>query len=224
MPAPKVIYKEKFNLRDEESSRLSYEDLFSFKDEVDISVADAIERNNIDWNKKLTDARKSSLKEGYDAGFEDGVRKAREEIDAKVGAFEQVLMQIDQRLDKLVEDLRPGITTLVFDLAEKVIEVPVRTEALEAKLNDEIGRALKSINESAKVHITVSGYDYDVVKPLVESTAGKHAITIDYDDNLRTGEYRIETTEEAVISNYRKSLKEIRDNLSLDEWGKEQAG
>lgn len=220
MPDPKLIHKERFNVEETQKARISYNDIFKIEDEEDVDYSEVIERNNLEWSRRLNEAKQEAVREGYEAGVQDGKEKAKAVIEDQLHHFERALMDLDQRLQHVVDDLKPGVTSLIFDLAEKVIEVPVRTEELEAKVLEQVESALEQISSKRDIKITVAEEDYEAIHTLLEKLNFGGQVDIRYDETLNAGEFRIDTPHQAVINSFRKKLEDIRANLSVKDWGR----
>lgn len=220
MPDPKLIHKERFNVEEAQKARISYNDIFRMEEEDDVDYSEVLERNNLEWSRRLNEAKQEAVREGYEAGVQDGKEKAKEVIEDQLHHFERALMDLDQRLQHVVDDLKPGVTSLIFDLAEKVIQVPLRSEELEAKILEQVEEVLEEISEKREIKITVAEQDYDAIHTLLEKLNYGGQIDIRYDGNQNPGEFRIDTPNEAIINNFRKKLEDIRANLSVRDWGR----
>lgn len=222
MADPKLIFRERLNQDTVEKTRLSYEDLFQVKSDEDVDYQEVIERNNLEWTRRVNETRQIAIKEGYDAGLTDGETLARKRIDEQIHHFEATLTELDKRLQQTIEEIKPGIVSLVFDLAEKVIGVPVENEKLKVWVVDTIRHTLESITEHSKIKITVAEADYDSVKELIDKLPDLKKVTVNYSGSLNPGEFEIDSPHHAVLNDFSKKLEDLRIAAPLNDWGKEK--
>lgn len=222
MADPRLIFRERFKSDELEKTKLSYEDLFQVKSDEDVDYKEVLERNNLEWTRRLNDTRQLAIKEGYDAGLNDGEQIARKRIDEQLHHFEAALMDLDRRLFQTIEEIKPGITSLVFDIAEKIISVPVQNEALQKWVVESVSKALEDISDHVKIDIVVSETDYDAVKELLEKLPELKKIKITYSGKLLPGEFSIESPHNAIINNFTKKMADLRNAAPLNDWGKAQ--
>lgn len=222
MADPKLIFRERLKLDEVEKTRLSYEDLFQVKTEEDVDCQEVLERNNLEWTRRMNETRQLAIKEGYDAGLNDGESKARKRIDEQLHHFEAALMELDRRLQQTIEEIKPGITSLVFDIAEKVIGVPIQNEQLQKWVVATVEHTLESITDHSKIHITVAEADYDAIKELMQKVSGLKKIKVDYSATLKPGEFIIDSPHHAVVNSFSKKLEDLRMSAPLNDWGKKK--
>lgn len=220
---PKVIEKDRLKV-DEPSgnaARLSYEMVFVDKEDVDEDKAILVEKLNTEWEHRLLKERQKSVDQGYAAGLEDGKKKAKAEIDQHLGTFEQAIHDLDQHLNETLEALKPGLHAMVFDLAEKVIGVPVSSEELQDKVKNQIEQFLKELADDSKAAITVSDHDFDSIQFLKEKITHLRQIEIERDPNLQPGEYRVDANHGVLLNNFKKILADFRSSTKIPDWGME---
>ncbi len=215
----RLIYREQLKYQAKDKTKLSYEELFEEKPTEEIDYQDVIERNNLEWSRRLNDTRQAAIKEGYQAGFSDGEAKARQRIDEQLHHFENALMELDQRLRITIEEIKPGVTSLVFDMAEKVIGVPVHNEQLQTWVKESVKKTLDSISENTKISIVVSEYDYEAIVALMEKMPGVEKIKVSYSKTFQPGEFNVETPHDAVVNNFTKKMADLRKSIPLQDWG-----
>ncbi|TNE71801.1 hypothetical protein EP331_08470 [bacterium] len=222
MPDPKLIYRERLQQDEVEKTRLSYEDLFQVKTDEEVDYQEVLERNNLEWTRRVNETRQLAIKEGYDAGLTDGETQARKRIDEQLHHFEAALMEIDRRLHQTIEEIKPGIVSLVFDMAEKVIGVPVENDSLKTWVVDTVRTTLETITDHSKIKITVAEADYDAVKELMEKLPEFKKVTVTYTGRLNPGEFEIDSPHHAVLNSFSKKLDDLRAAAPLNDWGKKK--
>jgi flagellar biosynthesis/type III secretory pathway protein FliH len=215
----RLIFREQLQYQAKDKTKLSYEELFEEKPTEDVDYQDVIERNNLEWTRRLNETRQLAIKEGYQAGFSDGEAKARQRIDEQLNHFENALMELDQRLRNTIEEIKPGVTSLVFDMAEKVIGVPVENEQLQLWVQESVKKTLDSISENTKIEILVSEYDYESIVTLMEKTPGIDKIKVNYSKTFKPGEFKIESSHDVTVNNFSKKMADLRKSIPLQDWG-----
>jgi flagellar biosynthesis/type III secretory pathway protein FliH len=219
MADARLIYRERLNYHEKDKTRLSYEELFEEKPVEEIDYQDVIERNNLEWTRRVNETRQAAIKEGYQAGFYDGEIKARQRIDEQLHHFENALMELDLRLRQTIDEIKPGVTSLVFDIASKVIGVPVNNNELKTWVVNSVKKALDTISDNAKMDITVSEVDYESVKVLMEKIPSVEKIKIGYSKSLKPGEFKIETPHDVIVNDFAKKMADLRKSVPLQDWG-----
>ncbi len=216
----KVIDKTRLQLEEEKDfrKRLSYDMVFLDKPEVDEDLERMLAQNNAQWEQRIVKERQKAVEQGYAAGFEDGKQKAKTEIDLHLNTFEQALNQFEQILHDTIAVLETATHSLVFDLAEKVIGVPVENETLKEKVAKAIEQFLKELEDDHKAVITVSDSDYDSIVYLKEKVTHLKHIAIERNSELNPGEFKVDSNHAALIQNFKKNLNDFRQTAKLSDW------
>lgn len=214
----KVIDKNRFNLSDEQPKRFSYEMVFLPKEEKeDVDLLQALERNNLEWNRRLADERQAAVQQGYESGFEDGVQDAKTKIAEQLSTLEHAFEDLKLRLDIWKQQVAPGIANLVFELTRKVVGLPVESDELTQKISKEIEEFLDELTQDAQAKIIVSEQDYESIQALAErKKTNETPIIIDMNPSLLPGEYRIETNYEVLQRSYNKRLEDFKKLAGLN--------
>lgn len=214
---PKVIDKSRFTVDDEDTKKFSYEMVFlPKKEEKDVDLVQAIERNNLEWNHKLSEEKQKSIKKGYDSGFEDGLTEARRTISEQLQPLEVAFDDLSSRMEIWKEQLAPDVEKLVFLLAEKVIGIPVQNEELSQKISQEIQQQLEVLVDQQQCIISVSDTDYESVISFVELRPDSKNIQVTRDVNLKPGEYQIQTNFEKIERFFKKRMDDFAKQSGLD--------
>lgn len=225
----KLIYKEKLKLDDNDSTRLSYDVVFrqpelkrqkeEEKEKVsDEQMQEALREKDRQWEQRLQQARQQAVQEGYETGLQEGKAEARAEIQDHLQHFRESIQQVDNHVQEIIQELKPGITSLIFDIAEKVIGVPVHSDELQQRVEREMARVLDQVDEDLNVKIHVSNEDYQTIRELVDQI-GRRNVNIQRDESLNPGEYAVETNREAIVQNFQKNLMDMREDLKHEDWG-----
>ena len=232
MPKRKLIYKENLDLDYEESTRLSYDVIFR-EPEMKQEIAEqeeiqeredlekALEKQRQEFESKLSVAKEQAAQKAYQKGFAEGEKEAREAIAASLDTFKDALQNVETKIESLAEELNPGITTMVFELAEKILQIPVDSPELRDAVKQEVSNIFQTLDNELSVKIWVSPPDTPTIEELTGNFDLKK-ITVLKDENLNPGEYSIETSEKTIERKFKKLLDDIRHNTELEQWKLQQ--
>lgn len=219
----KIIDNDRLNSNGQNWTRLSYEMLFNEKParnngyRTSVEVNELLKENDLKWEARLEEAKLQVREEALKQGFSEGKKEAEEEIKQHLQPIKEAISEVDGRMNTLLDELKPHLATLVFDLTEKVLEVPVYNEDLQQRVGDEVHRFLGEIEEGTKIKITVSSQDYQIISELTGPGDLLKRTNIQYDESLNPGEYRIETRYEMIVKNFRKMLNDLKESTILSE-------
>ncbi len=219
----KIIDKDTLNSNGGNWTRLSYEMIFQEKPtrnngyKTNIEVNELLKENDLKWEARLEEARQQVRKEALKEGYSEGKNDALNEVKQHLLPIREAITEVDGRINKLLNELKPHLANLVFGLTEKVLEVPVYNEELQHRVEDEVHRILGEIEEGTKVKIAVSPADYQIISGLDESGNLMKKTDIHYDESLNPGEYRIETRYEVIVKNFRKMLNDLKESTIISQ-------
>lgn len=224
----KLIYKERLDFDEKDSTRLSYDVVFRQpeieREEVEAEekanleeLQQAVEENDRQWQQRLEEVRSQAQKEGYQRGLQEGQQQARQIIQERLGTFQQALDDAGNKVEQLVSELAPGVTTMIFEVAEKIIGIPLNHPQLRERVRREVRSTLERLDESLRIQVYVSTNDYESVQQITNQYQNRN-IHVQADDTLQPGEYFVETNQEAVVRNFQKSLRDMRDDLRVEDW------
>lgn len=233
----KIIDTRNLFVNAEECQRLSYEMLFNegaYADGADAGTHAArradeedeqaikkhqreLEQLEAQWKQKLESARTEAYREGLAEGKDQGRAAAEEAFGQEVQAVRTALTEVDRRIKGLADDLKPHTATMVFDLAEQVIGMPLKSETVKEKVAAEIHRILKSVEQQTKVHIAVASGDYGYMVRALKDLPDFDHITIAEDDSFKSGEYTVDTPNEKIVKNFKKILADFRQKMALED-------
>ena len=212
----KVIHKEQIRFGEEQKARLSYDMVFDEShDEIDQDTRQVLEQTEKEWEAKLVRERQSAIEEGYQAGYNDGYTKAKEEIDQQVAPVRQALNELNTQIAGFSEQIKPAVTSLIFEIAEKVISVPVENEALQHQVTRAVGEWLNRLQDEQQVWIYVSEADYEAVRSLL-SEQDSH-VKLSVVAEMDPGEFRVETNHQAIIQDFKRHLATFRSQTEVKE-------
>jgi flagellar biosynthesis/type III secretory pathway protein FliH len=221
---------------DDGINRLSYKMIFENEEAIktrklipEEEVELMLEQRNVEWQKRVKLEQIKSHREGYDKGYTDGSREAtektyastKEEITQSFSSLQEAFNHIESNINELHKSIEAGFCSLVFTMAEQVIGIPVHHSKLEEQLKNELQKIFKSMDEAQKIELWCSPNDQQHIANLT-TEMNLQKIYITADPELNPGEYRIETNNRKVIRDFKKSLSELQDQLTIEHWGKEE--
>lgn len=224
----KVIDSEQLNFSGKSFARLSYEMLFEDQDEGEgeersletavesISKEELTERlrkAEEQWQKRLEEEKEKTARAAYKRGRNKGRKEAESAIDEKVSGLKAALEEADRKIGELMDELKPVMAQMVFDLAEKVVRVPVADKEIRRKVSDEIVEILEELEENIRVKIHVSKEDYELVSKELEECGDK--IELKASEELNPGEYTVDTRKERVVKRFTKILNDFKESVAL---------
>ncbi len=216
----------KFESIEESPTRLSYEMVFArnLEDAEDFDPDEKILRSDLqrvlenkdhEFDVQLSLEKIRTHEQSFIRGLQDGEVIARERFEAQIKPLQDALQEANLMVQNLLNELKPHLATLVFDLAEKVLEHPVESEAMQNRVKKEITSLLSEINSNLKIRIDISAIDYELITSVVEAREHGEKIEVVADPGLKSGEYRIETASELIVKQFRKVLNDYRQRLAI---------
>ncbi|TVQ12157.1 MAG: hypothetical protein EA364_09225 [Balneolaceae bacterium] len=205
-------------------TRIGYEDYFKtvVKQPGMDPQAQALAKLEQEWTEKLVAARKEEAEKAYKQGFNDGQKLSKANAEQHLENFKKTMKDADSRIQGLIHEVKPGITDLIFDLAEKVMEIPVESDMLRMKVAQELDGLLQQLDITSRIRLQVSTEDYEHIFSMIQETHHSDKLSIQMLDDLNPGEYQLDTDQEKVVKDFREILKDYRQQLLSNDWGKEQ--
>jgi flagellar biosynthesis/type III secretory pathway protein FliH len=216
----------KFRSIAESPTKLSYEMVFArnLEDSQDFDPDEKILRSDLqrvlenkdhEFDVKLSLEKIRTHEQSFIRGLEEGEQIARERFESQIKPLQDALEEANQTVQNLMEELKPYLATLVFDLAEKVLEHPVQSEEMQQRVKKEINALLSEVDSNLKIRIDISAFDYELITSVVEARDHQDKIEVNPDPGLNSGEYRIETASELIVKQFRKVLNDYRQRLAV---------
>lgn len=227
MKRGKIINDQQIKWHGKESSRLSYQMIFeeessskkneqSSDEEPDIEAL--LEERDKRWREKLREARESAYKKGVEEGLKQGLKEARSEIDGKLGMLEEAYRQAHKEWSERQDILETGMLDLIFDIAEKILGIPVKNTAIRDKLDLELRSLLQKVDGETRPLLWISEEDFEYIDRLKEDFSSQTPVYIKTDKDLKPGEFILETNSETVVHKFETMLDDFKDSLSLPSW------
>ncbi len=218
----RVITRDYLVLVDRESAQLRYTNGFDRGDTIsNEALQKALEEKEKLWERRLEHVRNSSLREGYQAGLEEGKSAAQGEYHEKAVRMQKMMDEIEKKVGEHFSGLEPAIADLVFKIAGKVLQVPVEDKGLKKQVADDIQQALRELTNKSQVVVSVSASDYETVEPLLRRSGPNGYIEISLHDDLNPGEYVIETPNEIIEKNFKRILDRLSKSYRVSKTEKQ---
>jgi flagellar biosynthesis/type III secretory pathway protein FliH len=221
----KIINDGKISWDRNSQNRLSYKMLF---DEAPATVAEPEEEapdveeilreNNEYWKTQLRQARQESFEAGVDEGYSRGHKEAEELLDQKADKLSDQLKAAHTEWQEQQKIINPGVLDLAFELAESILELPVENPAIREKMQSELEPVLRRIDESTRPVLWISEEDEKFIKEIKEDNAPRTTINIRIDKSLNTGEFKLETSRESIVHQFKELMQDLKESLNLPSW------
>lgn len=165
-----------------------------------------------DWDNERKIVEQSSYEKGINEGFE----KASEQFHGSIQTVSKALSAAEKGIEEILESIKPHIASMAFDLAGKILEVPVENDQIKKSVIREIGKLIDELSSQVEIYVQVSGSDYDRISNLIDQKGVSH-IKLQSNPKLNPGEYRIDTRNEQIAREFRKALENFRESFTLNE-------
>lgn len=170
------------------------------------------------WQVKLEEVSAEAYQKGLEEGFKKGEKKAQAVMEQKGELMKEVVCGIENHINELMDELKPRIATLVFDITEKILGLPLKSEKLGKEVTEEVGKLLLSFDRDIHVKLIVSSSDYGFMVRALKDLPNAERVQLSKSDELSTGEYTVDTENERIVKNFKKMLLDFRDEVALEEF------
>ncbi|SMO59408.1 FliH/SctL family protein [Fodinibius sediminis] len=168
------------------------------------------------WKQKIAVAQEEAYQKGWEEGQQAGREEALSSMEQHLAPLQEAMGAMDQEINSLIEELKPYMATMTFDIAEKILDIPLDDKELREKVSAEIRNTLSAIDREIMIKITVSEKDYGYVVRKMKDVPHSNYLQISGSDKLKTGEYTIDTEKESIVKNFKKMLRDFREKVALE--------
>ena len=207
-----MLFENNENLEEGGSESGKESETFS-REELEKRLAE----NEAQWQERLeqelSDAEEAGFRKGYDQGKEDAEQRCLE----RIAGFEKMMQQLDREFKQAMEELKPHIASLVFDITEKVLNLPLNHPQLQQRVQEETSRLVENLDDELQVKMVLSEADIATIREAFENHQKADYITLRSDGELNPGEYIIETKKECIIKNFKKMVADFRQSVSFSD-------
>lgn len=223
----RIIDERKINWDRTPSNTLSYRMIFDEnyatgkQDEEQKAAPDyeeILKQNNREWEQKLRQSRREAYEAGIEEGTKRGYQEANSQIDEKIERISDQLSHAHAEWQERQKMLDPGVLDLAFELAESILEIPVENPAIRECMKKELEPILQRLDDNTRPVLWVSVEDAEFVQELKEENAPKSTINLRTDKTLNSGEFKLETSRETVIQEFKTLLTDLKESLNLPSW------
>lgn len=223
-----IINSNNLEVENGESQRLSFEMLFNdvvhennsngLHEKVPFKEhRETLEKAEAEWRLKLEEASSEAYQKGLEDGMKEGKERALSDIEMKSEWMKDVVSAIENQVSELMDDLKPHVATLVFDITEKILGLPVKSEKLRNQVTKEVKKMISSFDRNIQVKLVVASSDYEFVLQALEELPNPERIQLSKSESLSTGEYTVDTSNERIVKKFRKMLLDFREEVALEE-------
>lgn len=228
MSERKIFTGKTIDWSEKDITRLSYDMIFqdrnpeqekaNVEEELNLLKEEIVNEQEKKWQEKLKKIRETAFKEGFDEGVAQGYQKAGDEIDQRLANLEKAITSAHQEWKSRQETLAPGLLHLVFDIAEKILEIPVDNEKMRGKLEKELTALFLKIDEDTKPVLWVHKDDFEFVCRLKEQHIANLSLTIRVKKECKPGEFICDTDKEKIVQNFKTLLQDFKQKLPIPAW------
>lgn len=216
----------------ENSLKLSYHMLFdngSYESETDDVTAEEpklltpeeveslLDERDQEWETRLDDARSMAYQQGVQEGIAQGKAEAEATFNERLTAIRNMMAEMDQEFNQALEKLKPHMASLVFEIIEKVLDVPFHHPKMQTRVQDEITKFVELLDEELHVKVSVSPKNFKTLEQAIGSNHNAKHVTLRADESCKPGEYVIETKRESIIKNFKKMVADFKESISFGE-------
>lgn len=227
MNSGKIINDGKITWDRKSQDTLSYRMLFdeapasvSEPEEVipEVDIDEILRENNEQWETRLRQARQEAYDAGVEEGHGRGFKEAEALLDQKAARLSEQIDQAHAEWQEQQKMLDPGVLDLAFELAESILEITVENPGIREKMKSELEPIIRRIDDSTRPVLWVSKADEDFVIAIKEDNAPRTTINIRVDKTLNPGEFKLETSRESVVHQFKTLLQDLKESLNLPSW------
>ncbi|PWN05174.1 FliH/SctL family protein [Rhodohalobacter mucosus] len=169
------------------------------------------ERLEKKWDKERAQTEKAAFERGQAEGYE----QASQEFRASIAVITEALGEAETGLQRMLEEIKPHIASVAFDLAEKILDLPIENEEVKNRVAGAVEKIIDELSTHTEVVIHVSQSDYDRVSEMLKEKESDH-IQLKSGSDLNPGEYRIDTPSEQIAREFKHTLASFRETFSLN--------
>lgn len=222
----KILDNNQINWQNDGNARLSYQMIFDDRPPVaereekenTPDVGELLKENDRKWQEKLQKARREVFEVGLKEGRQQGLEQARAEFDQKLADLKQVFREAHQDWKETQKLLEPGLLDMTFNLSEAILGIPVENPAIREKMEKELGPLLQKVDEQSKPVLWISEEDSEYIEKIKQDYSPQTPVNTRIDRDFNPGEFKLESSRETVVHQFKTLLSDLKDSLSLPSW------
>lgn len=188
------------------------------------------QKASVQASKIIKDAQEKAIsikKQAYNEGYQEGLKKAQQEIDdlkaQMKDRFLDLINSMDKEKQKIIKSYKDDILELILISVEKITGLAYTKERKKI-LNELLNSCLKEIKEARSVKVYVSEEDLPLVEELIEPFKEKYIDIKNWHimkkDNIKAGEVVLDTGVVKVTDSFNKRyemVKKILEDVELSD-------
>lgn len=188
------------------------------------------QKASVQASKIIKDAQEKAIsikKQAYNEGYQEGLKKAQQEIDdlkaQMKDRFLDLINSMDKEKQKIIKSYKDDILELILTSVEKITGLAYTKERKKI-LNELLNSCLKEIKEARNVKVYVSEEDLPLVEELIEPFKEKYIDIKNWHimkkDNIKAGEVVLDTGVVKVTDSFNKRyemVKKILEDVELSD-------
>src|SRR5699024_2314468 len=143
--------------------------------------------------------------------------EAKDEFKKRLSSIKEMMKKMEHQFNDILEELKPHIAGLVFEMTEKVLDVPLLHSKIHERVHDEVLQLVEKLDKQLHIRVTVAEEDYEMIKKALEKNDHLDYFTLRVDEKHKPGEYVVETEKETIIKNFKKMVSDFKESISFDE-------
>lgn len=170
------------------------------------------------WEEEYPKRVEKDIEQARVLALEQGRIEAQRSFEDHIGKMMKSLSDekkiLEDRFQHYLQELKPLLIDLVFELAEKIIGAAPANSALAEQLELHVQRMIDNLKEDETAMLEVSEHDYPYISNAFDTLSNKIDITLVSDSSLQSGEFRFKTEELQIMKIYRKMLHDFRESVT----------
>ena len=182
-------------------------------------VVHLLEQRGLELTAEMERAVEQAAAAAYERGRTDNERTQRELLARAIEYFEKEKDFYDQIYNDHIEQIKPLMLDMVFEIAAKIVGISVDSPEIRDRLKSEIQLVFDSIREDEAVILEVSELDYPFISDAFGMMKRVSKITLVSDSTLLRGEFRFRTEEKQVMKIYLNMISDFRESVTFNRSG-----
>lgn len=174
-----------------------------------------LQENDARWQNRLQKEKEYTEQISFEKGITEGKKQAKSRYLEQLSGFEQVMNQIDNKYNQAIEELKPQIAALVFDMTEKVLDIPLKHKKLRGRVQKEVSQIIEELDDKLQVKVKLSESDFNMLQKAFEKNEEIEHIHLQIDESFNPGEYAVETKNECIIKNFKKIINDFKESITF---------
>lgn len=159
--------------------------------------------------------KEQGLKEGMEAGFAEGMKRAEKEFRSTIDEAKKILQDALEERERIIIEAEDEIIQLSINIAQKIIGQEVNSDrALILKM---VEKAFEKVRDREEISLRVNPDNLDAVleakEKIISSTQGINKMKVLADPEITAGGCVIETSNGTVDARVERQLQEIEQSL-----------